>query len=149
MIEPVNAIPQRPAAVALRPDARLLEAVQTERRSSVLFSSLPRPNGSLELAPRVKMQLPETLATGKRPSAFLSSVTSFGQDSTISRASFSGGPLATMRMAQEIMRIVAQAPPSAANSRIASEAYLMEIQAQQDYQNHLTAGLTRMREWFA
>ena len=149
MIEPVSAVPRQTEAVTLRPDRRLLEAMQTQRTNSVLFASLPRPNGSFEFAPRGKPQVPQNPDAGRDASVSRSRLSSFGQAGTLSRASASGDSQAAIRTAQEIMRILDLGPPSAANGRIASEAYLMEMQAQQDYQNHASAARSGMREWFA
>lgn len=156
MIEPVSAVPRQTEAVTFRPDRRLLEAMQTQQTNSVLFASLPRPNESSyqaiphpELAPQGKLPAPQNPDAGRDASVSRSSVTSFGQAGTLSRASASGDSMAAIRTAQEIMRILDLGPPSAANSRIASEAYLMEMQAQQDYQNHSSAARSGMREWFA
>ncbi|MGA2764748.1 MAG: hypothetical protein ABSG17_15465 [Spirochaetia bacterium] len=110
-----------------RAGARLLETEQAGRVSSTLLSGLTtppaQPGGSFGV------------------SSFAQPVVGFA----------SGDSLAAMRTAEEVIQAVGSARPSAQNMRIATEAYRMESQAQQDYIRRAAggAGGQGMWEWFA
>ena len=57
-------------------------------------------------------------------------------------------PLAALETAQEIIALSELGAPSIANFRIASDAYLLEIQAQDEMMNGLWGPGVVQREWF-
>ena len=123
---PGNAAGAFAAGPLPRAGARLLETEQAGRVSSRLLSGLTgpaQPGGSFGV------------------SSFAQPVVGYA----------SGDSLAAMRTAEEVIQDVGSATPSAQNMRIATEAYRMESQAQQDYIRRAAggAGGHGMWEWFA
>jgi hypothetical protein len=105
--------------------------------------------GAAAPLPRAGAQLLETEQAGRTTSALLSGVMGFQQPAGAFGAPspMAGDSLTTMRAAREVIQSVDTAAPSAANMRIANEAYQMEAQAQQQY----TQGVAGQGnwEWFA
>ncbi len=106
--------------------------------------------------PRAGAQLLETEQAGRTTSRLLSGLMgpqqpagSFGPSSFAGPAAGheGGDSLAAMRTAEEVIQTVDTTAPSAANMRIANEAYQMEAQAQQQYARGAT-GRSNW-EWFA
>jgi hypothetical protein len=106
---------------------------------------------------RAAAQLLESEQAGRETSALLSGLMGSVKPAASSRISSLAGPgagsatgdsLAAMRTAEEVIRAVGTASPSAMNMRIANQAYQMEAQAQQDYSQRAANG-GQTWEWFA
>jgi len=101
--------------------AQLLETEQTGRTTSTLLSGLMGP---------------------QQPAGFLGATGPAAGPGNV------GESLTAMRAAQEVIQAVGTAAPSTADMRIASEAYQMEAQAQQQYVQGVASQGPRW-EWFA
>ncbi len=151
-----------------RPNAALLEAMQASRNTSALLTSLTGPDGSFFPIRSPFATMPQNPNGSVRPNAALLEAFQAGRQSAalfgglagpgesqnalaIMRAPNNASQVnlqATLTRAGEIIRATESGQPSIANSNIASDAYLMEIQAQQQAQQP-TIGGNWMHEWFA
>ncbi len=154
-----------------RPNLALLEAMQAGRETSALLSSLSAPVGSLFTAafrpaltpPGQSIPQPqrralfEAMQAGRENAALFSSLMgpapgarSDGFSAVVRGQGSSNvaNPRADLARAEEILSATQTGQPSIAASRIAQEAYLMEIQAQSQIQQG-SIGSSWLHEWFA
>ena len=141
----------------------LLETLQTGRETSALLSSLSGPGDRFFRAPsppalapqgqprtqRPSVALLETLQTGRETSALLSSIMAptAGVRSPVS-SGFSN-PGAALTSAEEMLSATETGQPSAQNSRIAHDAYLMEVRAQRQLEQRALMGAAPTHGWMA
>lgn len=150
------------AAAAARNPA-LLEAMQSGRETSALLSSLMGPGGRFFPAPspaalgtpgqpwtqRPNASLLETLQSGRKTSALLSSVMAPAAGVRPPDSSVFTNPQAALTSAEEILGATETGRPSIQNSRIAHDAYLMEVQAQRQLEQRALVGSVPAHEWMA
>ena len=97
--------------------------------------------------PPAGARLLETEQAGRTTSTLLSGL--MGSPQPAGAAGPTGDSLTTIRAAQEVIQAVGTTAPSAANMRIANEAYQMEAQAQQQYAQGVAGQGQGRWEWFA
>jgi hypothetical protein len=154
--------PTRPGALAAASNLALQETLQAGRVSSTLLSSLMAPDGRFFRAPaplalpsagqagaqRPNLPLQEALEAGRVDSALLSGIMAPTPPSRPWGSMMSTGPQSTLTTAEEIMGAASVGPPSVQKSRIAQEAYQMEIQAQRQIEQRALMGTDFGHEWF-
>jgi hypothetical protein len=103
---------------------QLQEALQKRKVSSELLSTLMTPDGRFFRPPQIAPMRQTALPANS--------------DS-----------LAAIRSAEDIIQAAFAGPPTAEGRRIAAEAFLMEAQAQREFELQQAQGTSARRQWMA
>ena len=109
--------------------------------------------GGAPLLPRAGAQLLETEQSGRTTSALLSGLMGPGQTGGVlsqpNAGAGSGSALSAMRAAEGVIEAVETTSPTPLNTRIANDAYQMEMQAQRQHTSNAVGPSEKNWEWFA
>ncbi len=155
---PAHPAQTSPAAATIQ----LQETVQRRRLSSELFSTLMTQDGRFLRPPQgpaggaaavtPRAGTPPARASWQAGSSWQGGVSrqepAMNRPAAPQMAAPSGDSLESIRAAEDIIQAAFSAPPTAEGWRIAAEAFVMEAQAQRDFQLQQAQGMSR-REWTA
>jgi hypothetical protein len=142
---------------------QMQEALEARRVSSALFSTLMTRDGRFLRAPSEEQAGASGLPGAPTGSKSLLATNPAAPGSRQARESWQraagwqshqsasnvADSLASIRVAEGIIQAASAAPPSVEGRRIEAEAFLMEAQAQREFESQQAQGMAGRREWMA